>query len=145
MNQSKLDTNKCHWRQARETRANRSRLVLVLNLMDLYHTAAMLSLRRKKALFLPGKPSTEFVSGRGLPCKNKVFYSPETQHGRRVIRDYWLKKWHTFCWPITGHRQANPKQVRISSIMNWELHLLDFLLLNTTTKESSTLMHIESS
>ena len=34
-----------------------------------------------KRLFLHGKPRTEFASGRGLPCKNKLFYSSETQHG----------------------------------------------------------------
>ena len=48
----------------------------------------MLSLMQenKKTLFLHGKPCTEFASGQGLPCENKAFYSPETQHGRQVIR-----------------------------------------------------------
>ena len=33
----------------------------------------------------------EFASGRGLPCENKAFYSPETQHGsacqRSILND----------------------------------------------------------
>ena len=53
---------------------------------ELYHSAAKLSLRRIKALFLHGKPRPDANSVRGLPCKNKAFYSPETQHGRRVIK-----------------------------------------------------------
>ena len=56
--------------------------------IDLYSSAAMSNLRRIRAMFLHGKPRTEYTSGRGLPCKNKAFYSPETQHGRRVIRVY---------------------------------------------------------
>ena len=56
--------------------------------MDLYHLAAMLSLRRIKALFLHGKPRTEFASGQGLPCKNKAFYSPEILHGCQVKKVY---------------------------------------------------------
>ena len=44
--------------------------------------------QQNKKLFLHGKPRTEFASGRGLPCENKAFYSPETQHDRRVIRVY---------------------------------------------------------
>ena len=39
----------------------------------LYHPAAMLSLRRIKALFLHDEPHTEFASGQGLPRKNKAF------------------------------------------------------------------------
>ena len=42
----------------------------------------MESQENKKPCF---KPRTEFASGRGLPCENKAFYSPETQHDRRVI------------------------------------------------------------
>ena len=30
-------------------------------------------------------------SVRGLPCNHKAFYSPETQHGRCVIRVYHLR------------------------------------------------------
>ena len=52
------------------------------------HSTAMFSLRRIKALFLHGKPRPDANSVRGLPCKNKAFYSPETQHGRRVIKVY---------------------------------------------------------
>ena len=37
--------------------------------------------RRIKSFVLHGKPRTEFASGRGLPWKDKAFYSPETQHG----------------------------------------------------------------
>ena len=59
---------------------------------DLYYLAAMLSLRRIKALFLHGKPWPDANSAQGLPCKNKAFYSPETQHGCRVIKVYWLAK-----------------------------------------------------
>ena len=36
----------------------------------------------------PVQPRTEFAYGRGLACKNKAFYSPETQHGRRVRKVY---------------------------------------------------------
>ena len=32
------------------------------------------------------KPRSDANSVRGLPCKNKVFYSPDIQHGRRVIK-----------------------------------------------------------
>ena len=39
-----------------------------------------------KALFSHGKPRPDANSLRGLPCKNKAFYSPETQLGRRVIK-----------------------------------------------------------
>ena len=50
--------------------------------IDLCHLAALLSLRRIKSfVFAHGKPRTEFASGRGLLCKNKAFYSFETQHG----------------------------------------------------------------
>ena len=59
--------------------------------IDLYLSAAMLSLRRIKALFLHGKPHPDANSVGGLPCKNKAFYSPETQHGRRVIKVYQRK------------------------------------------------------
>ena len=55
-------------------------------LIDPYHSAAMLSLGGTKALFSHGKPRPDANSVRGLPCKNKAFYSPETQHGRRVIK-----------------------------------------------------------
>ena len=58
--------------------------------IDLYHTAAMLSFGRINSFVLHGKPRIEFATGRGLPCENKAFYSPETQHGRRVIRVYQL-------------------------------------------------------
>ena len=51
----------------------------------------------ENALFLHGKPRTEFASGRGLPCKNKAFDSPKTQHGRRVRRVYrTFSLWHYF-------------------------------------------------
>ena len=39
---------------------------------------AMLSLTRIK--------NYVFASGRGLPCKNKAFYSSKTQHGRQVTK-----------------------------------------------------------
>ena len=52
----------------------------------LSHGGHVESQENKKALFLHGKPRTEVASGRGLPCENEAFYSPETQHGRRVIR-----------------------------------------------------------
>ena len=48
------------------------------------------SRENKKALFLQGRPCTEFAYGRSLPCKNKAFHSPKIQHSRRVIR---------VCWP----------------------------------------------
>ena len=54
--------------------------------IDPYHTAAMLILRGIKALFSHGKPRPYANSLLGLPCKNKAFHSPETQHGRRVIK-----------------------------------------------------------
>ena len=42
----------------------------------------------------------EFSAVRGLSCKNKAFYSPETQHGRRVIKVYHLissnLEWNNF-------------------------------------------------
>ena len=41
-----------------------------------------------EALFLHGKPRPDANSVRGLPCKNKAFYSPETQHGRQVTKIY---------------------------------------------------------
>ena len=63
------------------------------DLIDLYQTAAMLSLRRIKSfVFLHGNPRTEFAYGRGLPCENKAFYSSDTQNGRR--KGLWL----LFCW-----------------------------------------------
>ena len=37
-------------------------------------------------MFSHGKPRPDANSVQGLPCKNKAFYSPETQHGRRVIK-----------------------------------------------------------
>ena len=55
-------------------------LVCEKSLKDPYHSAAMLS--------LGGKPRPDANSVRGLPCKNKAFHSPETHHGRRVIRVY---------------------------------------------------------
>ena len=42
----------------------------------------------KIALFSHGKPRPDANLVRGLPRKNKAFYSPETQHGRRVIKVY---------------------------------------------------------
>ena len=59
-------------------------MVAVTLLIDLYHSAAMLSLGRIKALFSHGKPRPDANSVRGLPCKNKAFYSPETKHGYQV-------------------------------------------------------------
>ena len=59
--------------------------------IDPDHSAAMLSLVGIKALFSHGKPRPDANSVRGLPCKNKAFYSPETQHDCRVIRVYGLK------------------------------------------------------
>ena len=50
----------------------------------------MLSLRRIKSLFLHGKPRPEANSARGLSCKNKAFYFPETQYGRRVSLSIFL-------------------------------------------------------
>ena len=58
-------------------------------LIDPYQSAAMLSLGEIKSFVLRGKPRSDANSVRGLPCKNKAFYSPETQHGRRVIRVYY--------------------------------------------------------
>ena len=43
-----------------------------------------------KAMFLHGKPRSDANSVRGLLCKNEAFYSPETQHGRRVTKVYTL-------------------------------------------------------
>ena len=40
------------------------------------------------ALFSHSKPRPDANSVQGLPCKNKAFYSPVTQHGRRVIMVY---------------------------------------------------------
>ena len=48
----------------------------------------MLSFRRIKALLLHGKPRPDANSVRGFLCKNKACYSPETQHGRQVIKVY---------------------------------------------------------
>ena len=57
--------------------------------IDLYHTVAMSSLRRIKSFcFCTASLALNIASGRGLPCENKDFYSPETQHGRRVIGVY---------------------------------------------------------
>ena len=52
------------------------------------HSSHVESQENKKAWFLHDKPRTEFASGQGLPCENKAFYSPETQHGSQVIRVY---------------------------------------------------------
>ena len=57
-----------------------------LTLIDLYHSAAMLSLRGIKALFPHSKPQPDANSVRDLPCRKKAFYSPETQHGRCLIK-----------------------------------------------------------
>ena len=56
--------------------------------IDPYHSAAMMSLGGIKSFVLHDKPWPDANSVRGLPCKNKAFYSPETQHGHRVIRVY---------------------------------------------------------
>ena len=49
----------------------------------------MLSLGRTKSLrVLQGKPRPDANSVRVLPCKHKISYSPETQHGRRMIKVY---------------------------------------------------------
>ena len=39
-------------------------------------------------MFLHAKPRPDANSVRGLGCKDKAFYSPETQHGRRVRKAY---------------------------------------------------------
>ena len=41
-------------------------------------------------MFLHGKPRTEFASGRGFPCENKAFYSPETQHAGKAMVKFGL-------------------------------------------------------
>ena len=46
------------------------------------------SQENKKLCFCTVSLASELASDRGLPCENKAFYSPETQHGRRVIRVY---------------------------------------------------------
>ena len=58
--------------------------------IDPYHSAAMLSLRGIKSLVFAWKPQPDRNSVQGLPCKNKTFYSPETQHGHRVRSVYTL-------------------------------------------------------
>ena len=45
--------------------------------------------QENKSFVLHGKPRQDANSARGLPCKNKAFYSPETQHGRRVVKVHW--------------------------------------------------------
>ena len=45
--------------------------------IDLYHTAAMLSLRRIKSLFLHGKPRTEFSHlAEAFRAKTRLFIPP---------------------------------------------------------------------
>ena len=56
--------------------------------IDPYHSAVMLSLEGIKSYVSHGKPRPDASSVRGLSYKNKAFYSPETQHGRRVINVY---------------------------------------------------------
>ena len=48
-------------------------LVSVQEGIDLFHSAAMLSLRRIKSLFSHGKPRPDAYSERGLPFKTKLF------------------------------------------------------------------------
>ena len=73
------------WRPSLDVDAHRHTLKTQI---DLSHTAAMLSLRGIKSFVFHRKPRIEFASGQSLPCQNKAFYSPKTQHGRRVIRIY---------------------------------------------------------
>ena len=49
---------------------------IIRSLIDLYHSASMLSLRRIKSFaFAHGKPRSEFASGRGCGAKTKLLFS----------------------------------------------------------------------
>ena len=56
--------------------------------IDLSHSAAMLSLRRIKSFVFARLASLWIRVWARLVVKNKAFYSPETQHGRRVRKVY---------------------------------------------------------
>ena len=67
-----------------------------------YHSAAMLSLRRIKKL-CSRMASLAQNSVWGLPCKNKAFYSSETQHDRQVIKVYGADNL-SLDWPTVSFR-----------------------------------------
>ena len=60
--------------------------------MDPFHSATMLSLGGIKCFVFARKPRPDANLVRGLLCKTKAFYSPETQHGRRVIKVYHARR-----------------------------------------------------
>ena len=55
-------------------------------LIDRCHSAALLSLGETKTFALARQASARREFRSRLTVQNKAFYSPETQHGRRVIR-----------------------------------------------------------
>ena len=77
-------------------------LYLILSLpVDPYLSVAMLSLGGIKSFVFAQQVSArcEINSVQGLPCENKTFYSPETQHGCRVIKVYcWLQNVDFCCF-----------------------------------------------
>ena len=57
--------------------------------IDPYQSAAMLSLGRIKSFVFARQASARPEFSARFAVQKQAFYSPETQHGRHVIKDYW--------------------------------------------------------
>ena len=62
---------------------------------DPYHSAAMLCLGGIKSFSFARQASARREFNARLAVQNKAFYSPQTQHSRRVIRVYYVADGNT--------------------------------------------------
>ena len=62
----------------------------IRSLIDLYHSAAILSLSRIKSFVFARQASPRRKFSARLAVQKQSFYSPETQHGRRVITEVYF-------------------------------------------------------